>query len=365
MSWSLKSSLLNKEPEPELLLNELEPKIKFVATTTEVEAAASAANAHSFITLLPNGYNTQLGERGVQLSGGQKQRIAIARAMLRNPKILLLDEATSALDSGSESIVQEALDRLMVGRTTVVVAHRLSNIRNVDSIAVIQQGQIVETGTHEELISKPGAYASLIRFQEMVGNRDFSNLSTHHTHSSRLSNSLSTKSLSLRSGSLRNLSTGADGRIEMISNAETDRKNPAPSGYFFLRLLKMNAPEWPYSLMGAVGSILSGFIDPTFAIVMSNMIEVFYFDNLTRMERKTKESVSIYVGVGLYAVVAYLIQHYFFSIMGENLTTRVRRMMFSVLAQTKQMGKLPVVVQLFTQKEETVRCKSLGVQKLC
>nr|GFA09766.1 ABC transporter B family member 19 [Tanacetum cinerariifolium] len=161
------------------------------ATTAEIEAATSAANAHSFITLLPNGYNTQVGERGVQLSGGQKQRIAIARAMLKDPKILLLDEATSALDSGSESIVQEALDRLMIGRTTVVVAHRLSTIRNVDSIAVLQQGQIVETGTHEELISKPGAYASLIRFQEMVGNRDFSNPSTHRTRSSRLSHSLS------------------------------------------------------------------------------------------------------------------------------------------------------------------------------
>ncbi|XP_011008935.1 PREDICTED: ABC transporter B family member 19 [Populus euphratica] len=308
------------------------------ATMDEVEAATSAANAHSFITLLPNGYNTQVGERGVQLSGGQKQRIAIARAMLKNPKILLLDEATSALDASSESIVQEALDRLMIGRTTVVVAHRLSTIRNVDTIAVIQQGLVVETGTHEELIAKAGAYASLIRFQEMVRNRDFANPSTRRSRSSRLSHSLSTKSLSLRSGSLRNLSysysTGADGRIEMISNAETDRKNPAPDGYF-CRLLKLNAPEWPYSIMGAIGSVLSGFIGPTFAIVMSNMIEVFYYRNPASMERKTKEYVFIYIGAGLYAVVAYLIQHYFFSIMGENLTTRVRRMMLAAILKNE------------------------------
>ncbi|XP_019185797.1 PREDICTED: ABC transporter B family member 19 [Ipomoea nil] len=308
------------------------------ATMAEVEAATAAANAHSFISLLPNGYNTQVGERGVQLSGGQKQRIAIARAMLKNPKILLLDEATSALDAGSESIVQEALDRLMVGRTTVVVAHRLSTIRNVDSIAVIQQGKVVETGNHEELIAKAGAYSSLIRFQEMVGNRDFSNPSTRRSRSTRLSHSLSTKSLSLRSGSLRNLSysysTGADGRIEMISNAETDKKTRAPDGYF-CRLLKLNAPEWPYSVMGAVGSLLSGFIGPTFAIVMSNMIEVFYYTNPASMERKTKEYVFIYIGIGLYAVVAYLIQHYFFSIMGENLTTRVRRMMLAAILRNE------------------------------
>uniref|UniRef100_A0A804RIK5 ABC transporter B family member 19 n=1 Tax=Zea mays TaxID=4577 RepID=A0A804RIK5_MAIZE len=304
------------------------------ATMAEVEAAATSANAHSFIALLPNGYNTHVGDRGLQLSGGQKQRIAIARAMLKNPKLLLLDEATSALDAGSESIVQEALDRLMVGRTTVVVAHRLSTIRCVDMIAVIQQGQVVETGTHDELLAKgsSGAYAALIRFQETARNRACP--STRKSRSSRLSNSLSTRSLSLRSGSLRNLSysysTGADGRIEMVSNADNDRKYPAPRGYFF-KLLKLNAPEWPYTILGAVGSVLSGFIGPTFAIVMSNMIEVFYYRNPSKMESKTREYVFIYIGTGLYAVVAYLVQHYFFSIMGENLTTRVRRMMLAVI----------------------------------
>jgi ATP-binding cassette, subfamily B (MDR/TAP), member 1 len=254
--------------------------------------------------------------------------------MLKNPKILLLDEATSALDADSENIVQEALDRLMVGRTTVVVAHRLSTIRNVNMIAVIQQGQVVETGTHDELLAKgsSGAYASLIRFQETAQNRDFGGASTRRSRSMHLTSSLSTKSLSLRSGSLRNLSyqysTGADGRIEMISNADNDRKYPAPRGYFF-KLLKLNAPEWPYAVFGAIGSVLAGFIGPTFAIVMGEMLDVFYYRDPNEMMKKTKLYVFIYIGTGIYAVIAYLIQHYFFSIMGENLTTRVRRMMLS------------------------------------
>lgn len=132
-------------------------------TEEEVAAAARAANAHEFISSMPQGYNTTVGERGTQLSGGQKQRIAIARAILKDPRILLLDEATSALDAESERIVQDALNRAMVGRTTVIVAHRLSTIQGADIIAVLKDGTIVEKGRHETLMGiAGGAYASLV-----------------------------------------------------------------------------------------------------------------------------------------------------------------------------------------------------------
>jgi len=132
------------------------------ATQEEIEAAARSANAHNFITEFPDGYKTQVGERGAQLSGGQKQRIAIARAIIKNPKILLLDEATSALDSESEKVVQEALDTVMKGRTTIVVAHRLSTIQHADKICVFRDGKIYEQGTHKELLALGGAYYELV-----------------------------------------------------------------------------------------------------------------------------------------------------------------------------------------------------------
>ncbi|KAG5592564.1 hypothetical protein H5410_043078 [Solanum commersonii] len=137
------------------------------ASEAEVIQAAKLANAHSFISALPDGYSTQVGERGVQLSGGQKQRVAIARAVLKNPEILLLDEATSALDVESERIVQQALDRLMRNRTTVIVAHRLSTIKDADQISVLQDGKIVDQGTHSALIeNRDGAYYKLINLQQ-------------------------------------------------------------------------------------------------------------------------------------------------------------------------------------------------------
>lgn len=135
------------------------------ATKEEVEAAAKAANAHNFIMELPQGYETRLGDRGMNISGGQRQRISIARAILKNPQILILDEATSALDTESERVVQEALDRLMVGRTSFVIAHRLSTIKNADRIMVLEKGQLVEQGTHEELMEMNGLYAHLYQIQ--------------------------------------------------------------------------------------------------------------------------------------------------------------------------------------------------------
>ena len=137
------------------------------ASIEQIEAAARVANAHDFIMQTEQGYDTNIGDRGMKLSGGQRQRLSIARAVLKNPEILILDEATSALDTESEKLVQEALTSLLEGRTSVVIAHRLSTIHNADRIIVIDSGRIAEQGTHSELMALGGIYAKLIEMQSL------------------------------------------------------------------------------------------------------------------------------------------------------------------------------------------------------
>ncbi|MEP3383961.1 MAG: ATP-binding cassette domain-containing protein, partial [Flavobacteriaceae bacterium] len=137
------------------------------ATDEEIIAAAKVANAHDFIMELPNGYNTNIGDSGNKLSGGQKQRLSIARAVLKNPPIMILDEATSALDTESERLVQDALEKMMKNRTSIVIAHRLSTIQNADSIVVLNKGEIVEQGTHEELMTSKKGYKKLVEMQSL------------------------------------------------------------------------------------------------------------------------------------------------------------------------------------------------------
>jgi subfamily B ATP-binding cassette protein MsbA len=167
---SLREQIALVTQEPFLFDDSIRANIAYArprATEAEIEAAARAAAAHDFIDALPEGYATQVGEAGARLSGGQRQRIAIARAFLKDAPILLLDEATSALDAESEAQVQAALKRLMAGRATLLIAHRLSTVRGADRIYVIDQGRIVETGAHETLVRKRGLYARLARSQDL------------------------------------------------------------------------------------------------------------------------------------------------------------------------------------------------------
>lgn len=295
------------------------------ATLHEITSAAKLSDAISFIKNLPDRYETQVGERGIQLSGGQKQRIAISRAVVKNPSILLLDEATSALDSESEKSVQEAIDRVMVGRTTVVVAHRLSTVRNADVIAVIEGGKIVETGSHEELISKPnGAYASLVQLQEAAfSQQDPSRGPTMgRLPSIKCSRELCrTTSFGGSFHSDREPAghIGADG-----TKSEKSRRIP------LTRMYSMVGPDWIYGLLGTICALIVGSLMPLFALGVSQALVSYYMDwDTTRQE--IRKITSLFIGGAVITLVVHSILHLCFGIMGARLTLRVREKMFSAM----------------------------------
>ncbi|XP_010935700.1 ABC transporter B family member 1 [Elaeis guineensis] len=308
------------------------------ASQVEIEEAARVANAHSFIIKLPDGYDSQVGERGLQLSGGQKQRIAIARAMLKNPAILLLDEATSALDSESEKLVQEALDRFMIGRTTLVIAHRLSTIRKADVVAVLQQGSVSEMGTHDELMAKGdnGLYAKLIRMQEQAHEAAIANARKSSARPSSARNSVSSPIITRnssygRSPYSRRLSdfSTSDFSFSIDPNHRMEKLAFRDQASSFWRLAKMNSPEWTYALIGTIGSMVCGSISALFAYVLSAVLSVYYAQDHGYMRREIGKYCYLLIGVSSAALLFNTLQHLFWDVVGENLTKRVREKMLS------------------------------------
>ncbi|KAK7314407.1 hypothetical protein VNO77_32929 [Canavalia gladiata] len=285
------------------------------ATMDEIVAAATAANAHNFIRQLPEGYETKIGERGALLSGGQKQRIAIARAIIKNPVILLLDEATSALDSESELLVQNALDQASMGRTTLVVAHKLSTTRNADLIAVVNGGRIIETGSQNELMNRPnGHYANLAKLQTQLSmddqdqNVEVGVVSAARSSAGRASTTKSSPIIFPKSP----LPDGTT--LSPISH-------PPPS---FTRLLSLNAPEWKQGLIGTLSAIVFGSVQPLYALTIGGMISAFFAQNHQEMKHRIRTYSLIFSALSFASIVLNLLQHYNFAYMGAKLTKRIR-----------------------------------------
>ncbi|CAA0830450.1 ABC transporter B family member 1 [Striga hermonthica] len=318
------------------------------SSLVEIEEAARVANAHSFIVKLSDGYDTQVGERGLQLSGGQKQRIAIARAMLKNPAILLLDEATSALDSESEKLVQEALDRFMIGRTTLVIAHRLSTIRKADLVAVLQQGSLSEIGTHDELIARgeSSVYSKLIRMHEAAHEAAVNNARRSSARQSSARNSVSSPIIT------RNSSYGRSPYSRRLSDFSTSDFSLSFDGGYpsyrhdkklafkeqassFLRLAKMNSPEWAHALLGSIGSVVCGSLSAFFAYVLSAVLSVYYNPNHAYMIEQIAKYCYLLIGVSSAALIFNTLQHYFWDTVGENLTRRVREKMLEAVMRNE------------------------------
>ncbi|XP_022884062.1 ABC transporter B family member 15-like [Olea europaea var. sylvestris] len=331
LKW-LRSQMGLVSQEPALFATTIKENILFGkedASYEEIIETAKASNAHNFISQLPQGYDTQVGERGVQLSGGQKQRVAIARALIKAPRILLLDEATSALDSESERVVQEALDKAVAGRTTIIIAHRLSTIQNADIISVVQKGQVMEIGSHDELIEDENSiYSSLVRLQQTEKNKEFANANSLAASAASVNediqNTVSKRLSNVSQSSLTNPASPSQG--SKIATISSDQVFPVPS---FRRLLAMNLPEWRQALLGCISAMLFGAIQPVYAFAMGSLIAVYFQPDHSIIKRKTAIYSLSFLGLAIFSLLINICQHYNFGAMGEYLTKRIREKMFS------------------------------------
>ncbi|KAJ3236028.1 ATP-binding cassette, sub-B (MDR TAP), member 4 [Chytriomyces hyalinus] len=346
--------LFNTSIKQNILMGAVDDPLRPV-TEAEIHKACKLANCHNFIMKLPHGYDTQVGEHGGMLSGGQKQRIAIARAMIKNPKILLLDEATSALDTESERLVQTALDAASKDRTTIVIAHRLSTIKNADKIVVLAKGEIIEAGTHNELLALNGVYFQLVEKQKI--RQQVESLLTSPKSHEALSDSPmkgdlpdgpeagddvvvipeQTKSsdarhetrveIEDRNAIAKNLGHKANQKKAEIE--ATMKAQKAPIG----RVLQLMKKDWGLLIMGLIGAAGAGVIFPVFGLIFSTITVVLL--DPTQIDPGPFKGANLYafafVVIGISAFIVYIIQFYGFEMAGAALTRRLRVMTFSAL----------------------------------
>ncbi|KAI9255701.1 P-loop containing nucleoside triphosphate hydrolase protein [Phascolomyces articulosus] len=320
--------------------------IDYEASREEIIEACKKANCHTFISQLPDGYDTLVGEHGGMLSGGQKQRIAIARAILKNPTILLLDEATSALDTQSERLVQRALDAAAANRTTVVIAHRLSTIRNADLIVVMEKGDLIEQGTHEELLSLNGVYSELVRKQQIatkqVGANEDEEVDEEELirkeneellEQQRKINEIMEQNEKQEDNHLVRMSTvsSIDAFELKLRREKLERKSrmkqKAPMG----KILKQMRAEWPLLGAGIVGAAIAGAIFPCFALIFAKIITVMIIEG-ENAPTGPLEGANLYsfvfVMFGIASFIGFGTQIIAFECAGERYTERLRGYIF-------------------------------------
>ncbi|WOK97290.1 ABC transporter B family member 11-like [Canna indica] len=306
------------------------------ASSEEILRATELANAAKFIEKMPDGLDTMVGEHGTQLSGGQKQRIAIARVILKNPRILLLDEATSALDAESEQMVQDALETIITNRTTIVVAHRLSTIKNADTISVVSRGKLVEQGSHAELIKNPdGAYSQLIRLQEanrqveevkQASSMSLINSSLDRSHSHNLSSKISFH----RKSSAESSPLPTENQDPVPASNKLNGEEHHDTKYnegAVKKLAYLNKPELPVLVLGSFAAALYGLIFPVFGILLSSALKMF-FSPPHKLRKDSKFWALMYCLLGLLCLILVPIQQYLFGVAGAKLIQRIRSLSF-------------------------------------
>ncbi|EGD72703.1 ATP-binding cassette transporter subfamily B member 1 [Salpingoeca rosetta] len=322
------------------------------ATEHEVHSAARMANAHDFIMALPDGYNTMVGDSGTQLSGGQRQRIAIARALIKAPNILLLDEATSALDNESEAIVKEALDRASTGRTTIMIAHRLSTVFSADKIVVIDHGRVVEAGSPQELLDQQGAFYRMVQAQHGHSGDDNGSSANKNANlrgrmsldAGKAASKLLTEELDMSDSSkpaaLANASSSLSSAqntkaVEVKLTADMDESGDNDSeeapkvdrsmvGWAF----ELNRKELPQLLSGSTCAALEGLLSAANAVLLAELVGVLNDDN---SQKRVNAFAGAFVGMAVLMFFVQVGKFHFLAIAGERLTMRLRDMVFRVM----------------------------------